>query len=113
MPLLEQYGLKCKTAEINEAAACASRDAINNTMTDIKEAVLTIKAAVPSAFILVHAYTGLPENIDGKVVFLETPQDMVKYVPALIETGANIIGCGTTPDYICAIKNAIPKHPDC
>ena len=72
--------------------------------------VKEMKKTVPSAFILVHANAGLPVNIDGKVVFPETPQDMAKFVPALIEAGANIIGgcCGTTPDHIRAIKKAIP-----
>jgi len=72
--------------------------------------VKEMKAAAPASFILVQANAGLPVNAGGKVVFPETPQDMAKFVPALIEAGANIIGgcCGTTPDHIRAIKNAIP-----
>jgi len=73
--------------------------------------VKEMKAAVPESFILVHANAGLPVNIDGKVVFPETPQDMVKFVPALIDAGANIIGgcCGTTPDHIRAIKKTVSE----
>ncbi|MCK5595195.1 homocysteine S-methyltransferase family protein [bacterium] len=59
--------------------------------------------------ILVHANAGVPELIDGKTCFRETPEDMVKKVPELIDAGANIIGgcCGTTPEHIRAIKNAV------
>ena len=47
---------------------------------------------------------GLPELVDGKTVFRETPEDMTAKLPALVEAGANIIGgcCGTTPDHIRA-----------
>jgi 5-methyltetrahydrofolate--homocysteine methyltransferase len=45
---------------------------------------------------------GLPELVDGKTVFRETPEMMAKHVPALVEAGARIIGgcCGTTPEHI-------------
>jgi 5-methyltetrahydrofolate--homocysteine methyltransferase len=71
--------------------------------------VREIRAAVPDAPILVHANAGLPQNIDGKTVFPETPQDMAKHVPGLTAAGANIIGgcCGTTPAHIKAIKEAV------
>jgi len=61
--------------------------------------------------ILVHANAGIPELIDGKTCFRETPQDMAEKVPELINAGANIIGgcCGTTPEHIRAIRNAISK----
>jgi 5-methyltetrahydrofolate--homocysteine methyltransferase len=45
---------------------------------------------------------GLPQLIDGKTVFGETPQTMVKRLSDLVKAGASIIGgcCGTTPDHI-------------
>ncbi|MCK4401924.1 homocysteine S-methyltransferase family protein [bacterium] len=59
--------------------------------------------------ILVHANAGVPELIDGKTCFRETPQDMAKKVSELINAGVNIIGgcCGTTPEHIRAIRNAV------
>jgi len=45
---------------------------------------------------------GLPELIDGKTVFRETPDEMAAHLDALIDAGADIIGgcCGTTPEHI-------------
>lgn len=73
------------------------------------EIVREIRTAIPDQPILVHANAGLPKNIDGVDVFPETPEQMAALVPALIDAGANIIGgcCGTTPDHIKAMKQAI------
>ena len=96
------------------AAADAGADIIGtncgNGAERMVDIVKEIKAAVPKAFILVHANAGLPQNINGRDVFPETPEDMAKHIPALIKAGANIVGgcCGTTPDHIRAIKAAIP-----
>jgi len=77
-------------------------------MTDI---VGEIHANFPDAFILVHANAGLPELIDNKSVFPETPEITASFVKQLISAGANIIGgcCGTTPAHITAIKTAAGK----
>jgi 5-methyltetrahydrofolate--homocysteine methyltransferase len=47
---------------------------------------------------------GLPELIDGKTVYRETPEMMASKLKALVQAGANIIGgcCGTTPAHIRA-----------
>lgn len=76
------------------------------------EIVKEMKTAYPKAFILVHANAGLPQNIDGKDVFPETPDMMAAQVPGLIEAGANIIGgcCGSTPAHISAIKKVVEAH---
>jgi len=59
--------------------------------------------------ILVHANAGLPQSIDGKDVFPETPEEMAEAAPRLAKAGANIIGgcCGTTPAHIKAMKEAL------
>jgi len=61
--------------------------------------------------VMIQANAGIPELIDGKTVFRESPGIMASYVPALIEAGANIIGgcCGTTPDHIKEIGKVIRK----
>jgi 5-methyltetrahydrofolate--homocysteine methyltransferase len=55
------------------------------------------------------ANAGLPELIDGKTVFRETPEYMASRVPDLLAAGAGIIGgcCGTTPDHIRAVRKVI------
>ncbi|MDR0648666.1 MAG: homocysteine S-methyltransferase family protein [Synergistaceae bacterium] len=76
------------------------------------EIVSTMKAAYPDALILVHANAGLPQNVDGKDVFPETPEMMADRVDAMIKAGANIIGgcCGTTPAHITAIKKVVDAY---
>jgi 5-methyltetrahydrofolate--homocysteine methyltransferase len=76
------------------------------------EIVSEMKAAYPDAFILVHANAGLPQNVDGKDVFPETPEMMAAQVNAIIEAGANIVGgcCGTTPAHISAIKKVVDEY---
>jgi 5-methyltetrahydrofolate--homocysteine methyltransferase len=70
------------------------------------EIVKEIKSALPGAFVLVQANAGLPVNQNGTDIFPESPEDMAKTIPALIEAGACIIGgcCGTTPAHIRAVK---------
>ncbi|MCL2765185.1 MAG: homocysteine S-methyltransferase family protein [Treponema sp.] len=73
------------------------------------EIVSQMRAVNKDIPILVHANAGLPKNEGGQVVFPETPQDMAALAPKLAAAGANIIGgcCGTTPDHIRAIKEAL------
>ena len=65
----------------------------------------------PDIPILVHANAGLPELINGEITYPETPEQMKKLIPQVVQTGANIIGgcCGTTPDHIVAVKEAVSK----
>ena len=77
-------------------------------MIDIVKEIRTVSSDIP---VLVHANAGLPKNIDGMDVFPDTPEQMASLVPDLIDAGANIIGgcCGTTPDHIRAIKQAVER----
>ena len=59
--------------------------------------------------LLIHANAGLPELIEGKTVFRQTPEDLAAKVSQLVAAGANIVGgcCGTTPAHIAAMKAAL------
>ncbi len=59
--------------------------------------------------IVVYANAGLPVLKDGKTVYPEPPETFREYAVKFVEAGANIIGgcCGTTPDHIKAIKEAV------
>ncbi len=48
---------------------------------------------------------GLPELLNGKTVYRETPEMMASQLKALVDAGANIVGgcCGTTPAHIRAL----------
>jgi 5-methyltetrahydrofolate--homocysteine methyltransferase len=73
--------------------------------------VRELRAAAPDAPILVNANAGQPVQTDNGIVYPETPEFMAANVPALLEAGASIIGgcCGTNPDHIRAIREAIRR----
>ncbi len=58
------------------------------------------------------ANAGLPVLKDGRNFWPQTPEAFASFVPALIQAGANVIGgcCGTTPEHIRAIANAVGKR---
>lgn len=62
--------------------------------------------------IVAKANCGVPEFIDGKIVYSGTPELMATYVEMAANAGANIIGgcCGTTPEHIKAMRKAIDTY---
>lgn len=54
---------------------------------------------------------GLPEIVDGKVVYRMTPEAFAAFVPAMIQAGAGFIGgcCGTGPEFIWAIVETLRR----
>ena len=54
---------------------------------------------------------GLPQLIEGRTVYVGTPEDFAAQVPALIEAGANFIGgcCGTSPEFVSAICRRLTR----
>ena len=62
--------------------------------------------------VMAQPNAGQPKLIDMKVVYDETPAEMVKGVVPLLESGTNIIGacCGSTPDHIRAFRGAMDAY---
>jgi 5-methyltetrahydrofolate--homocysteine methyltransferase len=62
--------------------------------------------------VMVQPNAGQPKLVDMKVVYDETPEQMVVGVVPLVEAGANIIGacCGSTPEHIRAFRLALDAH---
>jgi len=60
-------------------------------------------------FLSVEPNAGLPQLVDGKTVFPDSPEDMAEYALRLRTAGANIIGgcCGTNPFHIQAMARAL------
>jgi 5-methyltetrahydrofolate--homocysteine methyltransferase len=77
-------------------------------MVGITEEIRNVNNDIP---ILIHANAGKPVYKNGQTTFTESPEEMVSYVKALIDAGANIIGgcCGTTPEHIRKISEVIRK----
>src|SRR5687768_16810307 len=62
--------------------------------------------------VMAQPNAGQPKLINMKIVYDETPDEMVKGVAPLLDAGANIIGgcCGSTPEHIAAFRKAIDEH---
>ncbi len=65
--------------------------------------------AVTDKPIWVKANAGMPEIEDNKVFYRMKPSEFADKVKLLVKAGANIVGgcCGTSPDFIAAIRKAI------
>jgi 5-methyltetrahydrofolate--homocysteine methyltransferase len=61
--------------------------------------------------VMAQPNAGQPKLVNLKVVYDETPEQMVTGVVPLLEAGANIIGgcCGSTPDHIRAFRKAMDE----
>ena len=62
--------------------------------------------------VMAQPNAGQPKLVDMKVVYDETPHQMMKGVVPLLEAGTNILGacCGSTPDHIRAFRAAMDAH---
>lgn len=63
--------------------------------------------------LLAKPNAGMPELIDGQTVFNVEPEEFAEVGKKLVEEGAAIIGgcCGTTPEHIRALKQAVKDIP--
>jgi methionine synthase / methylenetetrahydrofolate reductase(NADPH) len=52
---------------------------------------------------------GHPKHVDGRLIYLSSPDYFAKYAQRFIEAGARVVGgcCGTTPDHIRGIAGAV------
>ncbi len=50
---------------------------------------------------------GMPQIVEGRTMYLATPEYMAEYARRIVQSGANIIGgcCGTTPADIAEMRN--------
>ncbi|MCF7832741.1 MAG: homocysteine S-methyltransferase family protein [Candidatus Marinimicrobia bacterium] len=80
-----------------------------NGLDGMVDYVKAIKAIAPDHPILIHANAGLPVLKGTETVYPETPEHMSRFVPAILEAGACIVGgcCGTTPEHIKAINKTV------
>jgi 5-methyltetrahydrofolate--homocysteine methyltransferase len=77
-------------------------------MVRAREAVERYKQAT-SLPVMVSPNAGQPKLINMKIVYDETPEQMVRGLVPLLESGANIVGacCGSTPEHIAAFRKAM------
>ena len=68
-----------------------------------------LKAAAGGRPVWIKANAGLPRMVDDQAVYDTTAEAFADHVPALVAAGASFIGgcCGTSPDFIRAVKAKI------
>ncbi len=61
--------------------------------------------------VMVQPNAGQPKLVNLKVIYDETPEQMVSGLVPLLQTGANLVGacCGSTPDHIRAFRRAMDE----
>jgi len=66
-------------------------------------------AAVTRKKLSAQPNAGLPRTIEGRNIYLSSPDYMASYARRFIDAGARLLGgcCGTTPEHIRAIKVAV------
>ena len=73
--------------------------------------------AATSSPLSVQPNAGLPREVDGRKIYMASPEYMAKYAARLIRNGARFVGgcCGTTPEHIAGMHDALrmlsPRAP--
>jgi len=57
----------------------------------------------------IKANAGLPEMVNGEIVYKTGAEEFASQIPVLLEVGASFVGgcCGTSPDFIRAVSRTI------
>jgi 5-methyltetrahydrofolate--homocysteine methyltransferase len=71
--------------------------------------IVRLMAPATSLPLWAKANAGLPELLDGRTVYRQSPADFAERAGELRAAGARIVGgcCGTTPEHIKALKSAL------
>ncbi len=83
---------------------------------EVVAAIMNMKIAAEQhrldPVLVAKANCGIPEYVDGKIVYSGTPELMARYAQLVADAGARIIGgcCGTTPAHIAAMREALADY---
>jgi len=70
---------------------------------------LDVLKTVATKPISIQPNAGLPQTVDGRTLYMSTPEYMAEYAKRFYQRGARIIGgcCGSTPEHIRQIAQAV------
>jgi methionine synthase / methylenetetrahydrofolate reductase(NADPH) len=76
---------------------------------DALERVRTVTTVPLSA----QPNAGMPRSVEGRTIFLSSPEYMANYVPQYLDVGVRLVGgcCGTTPRHILEMKGRLKGKP--
>ncbi len=95
----------------NHLAACGSNCGVGAA--EMVASIINLAAAAdPSAVLVAKANCGIPQYVDGAIRFNGTPELMAEYARLALDAGARIIGgcCGTTPEHLRSMRQALESH---
>lgn len=74
-------------------------------------AIARIRAAT-SLPICLQPNAGLPKSVEGRQIYMSTPEYMAEFAKDFLQAGVQFVGgcCGTGPDHIRAMANAIRHY---
>ncbi len=82
---------------------------------EVVAAVMNIKSVANGSnpVIVAKANCGIPEFVDGEIVYNGTPETMANYAVMVRDAGARIVGgcCGTSPEHVAAMRQALDTRP--
>ena len=72
------------------------------------DAVENMVGAV-DAYISVQPNAGIPQSIEGRNIYLVSPEYLAEYARRFVQIGVRVVGgcCGTTPSHIRAVRDAL------
>ncbi len=67
-----------------------------------------------SRMLSIQPNAGLPRYVDGRFVYLSSPEYFARYAGEYLDVGVKVIGgcCGTTPEYISALSEMLKSRTD-
>jgi len=80
---------------------------------DLLRTVLGFAATGTERPVIAKGNAGIPKYVDGHIHYDGTPELMADYAVLARDSGARIIGgcCGTTPDHLRAMREALETRP--
>ena len=96
VPRLEEWG-----ADVIGCNCSVGPVAMLDAMERVRAATSLPLAAQPNA--------GIPRSVDGRNIYLCSPEYMASYARKFVAAGIRVVGgcCGTTPDHIRVMKSAL------
>ncbi len=76
---------------------------------ELADTILAITAADPAAVVVAKGNCGIPQYVEGRIVYDGTPEAMAAYARLVRDAGARIVGgcCGSTAVHVKAIADAL------
>ena len=92
-------------------AACGTNCGVGAS--EVVACIHNLAAATgPQTVLVAKGNCGIPQYVDGAIVYNGTPELMAIYARMALDAGARIVGgcCGTTPRHLRAMRDALEAH---